>query len=853
MSAMQILGEIETRYSGEPEAAAALAALRLGKWRKARDLIKPLFKKDRSKFLDLLVAANRGLICELLEKNLISEARTVADYLKTIAPPETVSRIEADILAGSRPRMTAHEPTSAMSRLWPIARQIIASGESIHDVGLLDDLVACFQKPPEETEPAMAAFAAELCAVQAACELAAGGDWEAASQATRPLSANSPFRHWKAFLKGWGLCFRGDRKAAAAAFSRLPPGTATEIASRVILRQPGAASLRAGSRAGWWLACSGQPSEWSAAIASADASLRSCRWQAALDALSSSLGAELTSCGCGLGAALADCLFVPSDPGLDDATFRQREQAFERALQAGKRQLPTTRAIGRGFILLNSDSIQSSCLEADFLELLAAESTLFGSDRVRDSVGFEWLGRQFLQINPGGPFGMGRPVVRDPARARKAFQRAVDADPENQDAWSGLLESLQVLGRKSDFNKLLDQLAAKFPDNKGFLVQAARAAEARGAATKAIAFAEAARKLDPLDREVRSLTIEATFRRAAVLAKQGRSCAGLWRQMQNDLEPSSGCSDPTLARWSAHIRQEILEAGSSPSPSPPPSRAAALVAEHFFRALYKRPLTDFQDADWKTSVRESWAAITPAFAFYVAIQSSPHFSKFAENWSRGFYRRWPDEEDFLVLMKSDPLGALRFYETVASAATVGGWCSHSARMILEKLKSAAGQLCARRRFPEADPAIRCLWLGVGVSMGIWTPGRNDHQEILALASCGIPEVETAARKISASFPTPHPADKEQDDRDEEDDEEPDFHGFPFPDDIGPGDFRDVDIARAMKEMMKEMQASMRKSRKKKSAKKSPAKSKKKSPQPAPPKPPSPIMPKTSDQQPEFPF
>ena len=55
----------------EKQAREYLAA---GRWRKARDEFKVLVKKDRVRFLPLLIEANMGLAREMLGKGLVSEA-----------------------------------------------------------------------------------------------------------------------------------------------------------------------------------------------------------------------------------------------------------------------------------------------------------------------------------------------------------------------------------------------------------------------------------------------------------------------------------------------------------------------------------------------------------------------------------------------------------------------------------------------------------------------------------------------------------------------------------------------------------------------------------------------------------
>ena len=70
-------------------------------WRKARELIKPLVKLDRARFLPLLIQANIGLAREMVSKGHIAEARQVLVYLATITPREQLVGLEVDILGCS--------------------------------------------------------------------------------------------------------------------------------------------------------------------------------------------------------------------------------------------------------------------------------------------------------------------------------------------------------------------------------------------------------------------------------------------------------------------------------------------------------------------------------------------------------------------------------------------------------------------------------------------------------------------------------------------------------------------------------------------------------------------------------
>ena len=67
-----------------------------GKWRKARDEVKPLVRAFRAQFLPLLIEANVGLAREMAGKGQLAEARQVMAYLATIAPPEQIRALELE-------------------------------------------------------------------------------------------------------------------------------------------------------------------------------------------------------------------------------------------------------------------------------------------------------------------------------------------------------------------------------------------------------------------------------------------------------------------------------------------------------------------------------------------------------------------------------------------------------------------------------------------------------------------------------------------------------------------------------------------------------------------------------------
>ena len=90
-----VCGEVTsdlTSFASDTAAAPTLGFMRDGKWRKARDAAKDLCKKDRPRYMPLLVEANAGLARELIGKGLAKDAapataKVMPDAVRAVATP----------------------------------------------------------------------------------------------------------------------------------------------------------------------------------------------------------------------------------------------------------------------------------------------------------------------------------------------------------------------------------------------------------------------------------------------------------------------------------------------------------------------------------------------------------------------------------------------------------------------------------------------------------------------------------------------------------------------------------------------------------------------------------------------
>ena len=187
-----------------------------GKWRKARDELKPLVKSDRARHLPLLIEANLGLAREMLSKGQVSEAQQVVAYLATIAPAEQLRAIELE-LAGKSGAAEVSLPKFVAALADPGAP--LAEAERVR---LADVLTLTFQPVPA-AGPGQEQIAGDARAVQVALQASSQGQWEQATTALRSISRRSAFSHWVMFLKGVAAFHHGETDRMEKCFGALPP------------------------------------------------------------------------------------------------------------------------------------------------------------------------------------------------------------------------------------------------------------------------------------------------------------------------------------------------------------------------------------------------------------------------------------------------------------------------------------------------------------------------------------------------------------------------------------------------------------------------------------------------------
>lgn len=565
------MSESPEQFSKDPEAAKVLRLLEAGLWRKARDAAKELCRKDRGRYLVLLIRANVGLVREMLAKGLLKEAETVAAYLETFAPADTMAVLRAEMAAPTGKRQVAALADAGGAGWWASALradEILAKAGSVSpaDQAAIDLLVTDTYEPDVAGNDGQAArLAAELKAVRAACAATGEGRWEEAKHMLRDLPRQSVFWQWRIFLRGVRCVFEDERETARQCFAQLPQTGALARAAASLTPDPiqGAHPAPATTTVPFYLAATGQPAAWTAAILAAAASWKAGKRVQAFDDLVAGMKNAFPAVEPGLPALLTDAV-MPSHARMGGDDWNDSEKLYHRFC-SGRAKVNanfsrSALAFLRSMCVAERHEMPHQELERCWRLLIEIWQRCHGPDRLRDSLAWQWLGDALAnpaEVNT--PFGDAAENRRNAAKAIKAYEKSIDAEETNEAAWLGLVTLLIRQGDTKRSNKMLDDLVKKFPRNKGILVLSGDRAIGRKSYVKGIAILRTALDLDPLDKGLKERIVVALTLRVREASRKGAPTADLWAEIEPLLESAPPRGHYMLSRWMARVRRSLLD------------------------------------------------------------------------------------------------------------------------------------------------------------------------------------------------------------------------------------------------------------------------------------------------------
>ncbi len=541
------------------------------KWRQARDELKPLVKVDRVRFLPLLVEANLGLARKMMADGQTDGARQVLNYLATLVPREQLRAVELELATKSgateqtRPKYVAALVDAGIAL--PAAER----------VRLADALVLAFEPvvPDDPASPEQARAVAEVDAVHAALRAVAEAQWPRVTELLRLVPHRSVVSHWAGFIKGIAAFYAGDAARAAKLLRNLPAGSvpARAGAAYLLLADESAAppviapvleALGGLIGAGGGVASS---------LLRADQLWRQGNhtesYRVLREAVPAFPGPGLDWIG-----GLTEFYFK-SPHGMAPDAGRRVVMMFDRLFSRGQGKNDTeTMLAHRMFSLVGSAIGRGEDLRRDWARFLNQRESIHGRNPRLASLAYGWLGEQLAMTRRAPGFHAGTPTLRDPAGALDALQRSIALDPTNLAAHLQLCALYGVLKKTSERNRLLDDMTARFPDDKQVLLQAAAGCVDRKAYGKGLEYLDRARHVDPLDPRIPEATVTALLRQAMRQFKERRAAKAEQTLARVEEFQTDNPEDFCRSRWTLRLRHGVMQTIWGEA-----ARGAALLAE----------------------------------------------------------------------------------------------------------------------------------------------------------------------------------------------------------------------------------------------------------------------------------
>ena len=564
---------IALSVSGAEERARAFLAQ--GKWRHARDELKPLVKADRARFLPLLIQANIGLARKMLANGQAAEARQVLHYLATIAPADQLRAFELELAVKSG---VAGQSLPKFIAALADTRAPLADAERVR---LADAVVLAFEAAPAG-DPARQAdearLARELRAVHDALQALAQAQWPVVADALRLVPHRSAFSHWAVFIKGVAAFHTGDMERAAQLLRSLPrESVPTNAGQPYLLLAGGPAAGAAGppiSEAALEGICRLVGAPGTAGILwRADKLWRDGMHTESYRALRDGV-AHFPSTGLDWAGAVTEFYFkaphsmaqeawIPFLHYFTDLIDRGRLKQGVEAMRAYQMLALMGRAIA------TADE-----LRGDWEEFLHEHRTIHGANPRLESLAYGWLGEQLAMTLPSRSLFPTAPRLRDPPGAMEALRKSIELDHANLAAHLQLAAVYDALKKKSERNRLFDDMTARFPDDKKVLVYAARGCIERKAYAKGLDYLARARHLDQLDPQIPEAIASALRAMALQQFEQHRPQKARLTLARIEELLIDQAGDFQRSRWTARTRYGVMELLWGDA-----ARAAALLAE----------------------------------------------------------------------------------------------------------------------------------------------------------------------------------------------------------------------------------------------------------------------------------
>lgn len=508
----------------EKEARDTLAK---GKFRQAKDGFKELCKLDKEKYLPNLLECYYGMANQMIQNGQLSDAAQIINNIKALTGDNNEGSL--DILIAIK-----RKDYDTVARLYA---NLLSRGKDIPNIQesplVADALVIAFREFPQLKSASPAVYE-ELCAVRQALEDVSAERYEDAWLKAKGIAVHSLFSNWKLFIKGLVAFYKKEDQKALEALGRLSSDTLLQGIAQPYMALLGSKTLDRNIINESFLqkmcVVAGYP-DLASILPKADYLWKAGRHYDSYCHVRKNMK-SFPGESSDIAGTLTRFYFnsVHHLPGKAASRYledlRREENAVSPECDLEEVLICKAGCLFLEKILGGDEDNEYAQLWENFLK---AYTKVFGNNNRLESLVYSHLGSRFavekLQeppLFPWLPVYKNKDCLRNVPLAEHYFNKSINMDKDNKDAYLGLLKVYEKAHNQSKVNKLLDRLIPLFPDDSAILTRTGINCVDRKSYIKGIKYLEQAARLDTLDSTIKDHLAFAYIAAARVYFDKGQ-------------------------------------------------------------------------------------------------------------------------------------------------------------------------------------------------------------------------------------------------------------------------------------------------------------------------------------------
>ena len=494
-------------------------------YRRAKEWLKELCKRNKGQYLPQLIECYNGLARQMLEKGQTADAKTIFDHIRFLAGDKVDPNAEAQLATRSEDYLAA---AKVLIRQYGNGNKPLNTEDGR---GMADALVVAFEDIPQFKEENPELYK-ELTAVRRALEHVCAERFTDALGELKHIRLQSVFAGWRLFIKGLCAFYAGENSRALEAFQRLGDGSLlsrtarpfiliidknTRLASRDEVKEPLLMQV-----------CQILNRPDMAPVLPRAEYL----WRLGRHADSYAYGARALNG------------FPSEEPGLlhnlslfyFNAIFNMDSRQADKYLKGIHSVIRKKSDASIDFLFftrmrnLHFDN-DPEVSDQDYLKLweefLISYQRVHGENSKLRALVYAHLGDIFAREEESDPFAFifarkkRKAGIRNFELAEEAYEKSLKLNGQDKDVHLNMLRLYEIGGKTGKRNKKLDEIIKLFPDDKDILAKNGNFCIERKAFIKGIEFLKRAAALDPLDRTNREFLCIAYIKASLHFAKEG--------------------------------------------------------------------------------------------------------------------------------------------------------------------------------------------------------------------------------------------------------------------------------------------------------------------------------------------